>query len=73
MSAQGERGHVGEPPVSLSQTRTGGPGDQKPWRALGASTGQRALEGTVEGQPPLCLRNRLRSLRTDGSVGGPGG
>jgi hypothetical protein len=29
---------VGEPAVSLSHTRTGGPGDQKPWRGWEAST-----------------------------------
>jgi len=28
---------------------------------------------TLRGQPPLCLRNRMRALRTYGSVGGPDG
>jgi hypothetical protein len=32
MSAQGERGNLGEPPVSLSYPRSGGPGDHRPWR-----------------------------------------
>ena len=28
---------------------------------------------SLHGQQPLCLRNRMRALRTYGSVGGPGG
>src|SRR5712691_1544391 len=28
---------------------------------------------TLRGQQPLCLRNRMRELRTYGSVGGPDG
>src|SRR5437870_4351128 len=38
MPAEGELGNLGEPSVSLSHARNGGPGDQKPWRDLGAST-----------------------------------
>jgi hypothetical protein len=34
MQPQGELGNVGEPPVPLSYTRIGGPGDQRPWRDL---------------------------------------
>ena len=37
-SLEEERGNVGEPAVSLSHTRKGGPGDHKPWRGRGAST-----------------------------------
>ncbi len=48
MSSQGELGNLGEPPVSLSHTRNGGPGDQRPWRALGASPWSRAREGHYE-------------------------
>jgi hypothetical protein len=148
MSAQGELGNVGEPPGSLWHTRTGGPGDQKPWRGRGlpldhepswATThhgsrqgigkasdtrsprkGQRAVVAAhrtgaggavrpkrptggkapsgrafhgqthesdlartnrvtsppwdcTKGQQRLCLRNRMRSWRTYGSVGGPDG
>ena len=148
MSAQGARGHVGAPPVSLWPTRPGGPGAQKPWRGRGLPRdhapswdtqnygrrhgsgkgsdkrsprkGQRAggaahrtgeggegrpkrptggkvpsgsachgqtherdcalthrvprppLDGT-KGQQRRCLRHRMRSLRTSGSVGGPDG
>src|SRR6516162_11547653 len=45
MSSQGELGNVGEPRVSLSPPRSGGPGDQRPWRGLGASTRARARQG----------------------------
>src|SRR5712692_12001116 len=38
MSSEGELGNLGEPAVSLSHARIGGPGDQKPWRGRGAST-----------------------------------
>ena len=38
MSAEGELGNLGEPPGSAHNSRDGGPGDQKPWRDLGAST-----------------------------------
>ena len=37
MASQGERGNVGAPPVSVPHSRHGGPGDHRPWRALGAS------------------------------------
>jgi hypothetical protein len=42
MSSQGELGNVGEPPVSVHNTRMGGPGDHRPWRDLGASIRSRA-------------------------------
>jgi hypothetical protein len=48
MHTQGELGHVGEPRVSLSHARNGGPGDHKPWRGLGASTRSRARQGQHE-------------------------
>jgi len=48
MSSEGERGNVGAPPVSLCQPRKGGPGEQKPWRALGLPPGLRALRGHPE-------------------------
>src|SRR5256712_836740 len=48
MHTQGELGNVGEPRVSLSHARTGGPGDQKPWRGLGASPRARARMGKHE-------------------------
>src|SRR5215510_7278285 len=35
MHPKGELGNLGEPPVSLSETRSGGPGDQRPWRDRG--------------------------------------
>src|SRR5215510_4690591 len=153
MSSEGELGNLGEPPVSLSYTRIGGPGDQRPWRdrelppdyePVGETTndgsrqgiGERATsegprdgevavvaahsteEGgevrpkrptggkapssrasagrtqgrdfeltnpdhgrpvdcgarvSLHGQQWFCLRNRMRDLRTSGSVGGPGG
>src|SRR5262249_11473313 len=38
MASQGELGNVGEPRVSLSHSRSGGPGDQRPWRGLGTWT-----------------------------------
>jgi len=34
MEPEGERGNVGEPPVSWSYPRPGGPGDHRPWRDL---------------------------------------
>jgi hypothetical protein len=37
MHSSGELGHVGEPRVSVSHSRIGGPGDPRPWRDLGAS------------------------------------
>jgi len=37
MPPEGERGNVGEPSVSWSHARHGGPGDHKPWWGLGAS------------------------------------
>src|SRR3981081_943826 len=36
MSAPGERGNVGEPPVSLTREPEGGPGDHTPWRDPGS-------------------------------------
>ena len=48
MSAEGERGNVGEPPVSLLPARSGGPGDHKPWRGVGASPTPRARKGDHE-------------------------
>src|SRR5438552_19142350 len=48
MHTQGELGNLGEPRVSLSHSRNGGPGDQKPWRGLGASPRSRALRGHHE-------------------------
>jgi len=39
MSSQGELGNLGEPSVSLRTTRSGGPGDQRPWRRLGLPPG----------------------------------
>jgi hypothetical protein len=45
LSAQGELGHVGEPRVAWSDARRGGPGDHRPWRALGASPRARARQG----------------------------
>ena len=70
MSAEGERGNVGEPPVSWSQSRHGGPGDQQPGRGRGASTRPRARQGdharrdagTVAG------RERQAQCRERGSV-----
>ena len=37
MPPERERGNVGEPSVSWSHARHGGPGDHKPWWGLGAS------------------------------------
>ena len=48
MASEGGLGNLGEPPVSLLHTRTGGPGDQKPWRDLGLPPGPRALRGHHE-------------------------
>jgi hypothetical protein len=45
MQCQGSLGNVGEPLVSLSDSRLGGPGDHRPWRGLGASTKSRARQG----------------------------
>jgi hypothetical protein len=150
MASEGERGHVGEPPVSVWHTRSGGPGDHRPWRArelppgyepvwettnegsrqgrgtraTSAATGDGEGAGvaahnpgegragrpkrpaggqapsssasagrtqgrdaaltnpdhgrpgdwrarvSVHGQQRLCVRNRMRALRTSGSVGG---
>ena len=39
---------MGEPLVSLHNSRMRGPGDQKPWRGLGASTSSRARQGHHE-------------------------
>jgi dipeptidyl aminopeptidase/acylaminoacyl peptidase len=48
MHPEGELGNVGAPSVSWSYTRTGGPGDQKPWRGVIASTMSRADHGHHE-------------------------
>jgi hypothetical protein len=45
MSSQGERGNVGAPPVPVPHARSGGPGDHRPGRALGASPRPRAQGG----------------------------
>jgi len=45
MSAQGELGNLGEPRVSVSHSWSGGPGDQRPWRGLGALASSRARQG----------------------------
>ena len=53
MAAEGERGHVGEPPVSVWQTRSGGPGDHRPWRARALPPGYAPVwETTHEGSRP---------------------
>jgi hypothetical protein len=48
MPPEGERGTLGEPSVSLAHSRTGGPGDQKPWGGLGASPRTEARQGQPE-------------------------
>src|SRR5215510_10303563 len=42
MSSDGERGNVGEPPVSWPHSRMGGPGDHRPWGGVDASPTPRA-------------------------------
>lgn len=43
ISAQGALGHLGAPRVSLSDSRSGGPGDQQPWRGVGTAPRSRVL------------------------------
>ena len=47
-ASQGDLGNVGEPSVSWSHSRSGGPGDHRPWRGGGVSTRSRAREGHHE-------------------------
>src|SRR2546425_2419966 len=47
MSSEGELGNVGEPPVSLRHSRTGGPGDQRPWRDLELPPGHEPVRDTT--------------------------
>ena len=70
MAAQGELGNLGEPPGSLSQTRNGGPGDQKPWRGLDASTRPRALRGDHERGKHARYRGTSDKRRTPRGSGG---
>src|SRR6516162_10041286 len=70
MASQGGLGNLGEPPGSLLQTRNGGPGDQKPWRGLDASTRPRALRGDPERGKHARYRGTSDKRRTPRGSGG---
>jgi hypothetical protein len=70
MAAPGERGNWGEPSVSWSETRRGGPGDHKPWRGLGASPRPRALRGDHARRKHTRDRGTSDTRRTPRGSGG---
>src|SRR5712691_5078523 len=63
MSPEGERGNVGEPAVSVSQTRNRGPGDHKPWRGGGLPPWPRAHMGHHEPWRQARYRGRERQAK----------
>ena len=69
MSPEGELGNVGEPSVSLFYTRSGGPGDQRPWRDWELPPGYEPVwETTNEGSRQGIGKRATSEATRDGEV-----
>src|SRR5437867_9923461 len=63
MSSEGGLGNVGEPPVSLFQTRNGGPGDQKPVVSWGFRPGHEPYGDTTNTRKQARYRGGERQAK----------